>query len=936
MSDSDELMLAAHAAAVDARSVATDLPYYDRNEVLAGVVHVLAAAGDAAAALDTAAAVRNPYRRLIALTGAAFVLAEAGDVLAAKDMAAALDGTTSRVGALVAIVEALSSVGDLAGTREAAVNAQAAINTSGDADTVNISLVRFFELRRVVKALSAVGDLAAARGAAAEAKVAADASDSGEAAVGIVHTLAVAGDVPAAWAAATAIEYPRNRASALCGLSQVLSSAGDASAAREAAAAAWATADAMGHVHGKTEALCKVARALSSAGDASAAREAAAAAWASANEIRDLDVRSSLLVEVAETLAVLGDAAAAQAAVDSIWNSEHEDRARSKVAKALAATGDARAARAIVDAIDDPAWRSEVLVAVAEALAAVGEAPAARAVADDIDDSEYRVSALIRVARALAAAGRPAPARQVAAAAVRAITDAAEDPAKRSRALSEVARVLVDAGDAPSALVAATAARISADTISDPRDRASAMVVVAGTLAMAETGQGDRAATAAARAAADSIADPPNRARALCRVAKALTFASKAAKAREAGDAVVHSDSLVETLGAILRGPSSPAETMPLPTAMPTPVPQQFGPASTATSTPGTPSAYDDVPRPSVPARHGASPSGSPAGTPNGVPETLPPRLPQMIAWPGLCEPGEARLVDPTVLLSSGFILNGEPFYDRTTVKSLIDKGLTLMHHDQAGFAIATLNACIVDSVAAAAVGDTTRAYATLASTDALEEHLMSLVPRESSQGPWASVVLAVLNYNMLATASTFEESARDDLLEWLANDVAEIKKTRAHLERTQGSGTALDQRRRELELQFLDRIARDVALVLSSARKLQPASLQVTGIEQVSHFRATGKMTAGQQKGGCYVATAVYGSYDCPEVWVLRRWRDNQLASMKMGRQFIRLYYRVSPAVVRTVGGWNWFTNLVRRPLDILVDRLAASGYSSLPYSDR
>ena len=29
----------------------------------------------------------------------------------------------------------------------------------------------------------------------------------------------------------------------------------------------------------------------------------------------------------------------------------------------------------------------------------------------------------------------------------------------------------------------------------------------------------------------------------------------------------------------------------------------------------------------------------------------------------------------------------------------------------------------------------------------------------------------------------------------------------------------------------------------------------------------------------GCYVATAVYGSYDCPEIWTLRRFRDKVLA---------------------------------------------------------
>ncbi|MDR0918559.1 MAG: hypothetical protein LBM93_04840 [Oscillospiraceae bacterium] len=30
---------------------------------------------------------------------------------------------------------------------------------------------------------------------------------------------------------------------------------------------------------------------------------------------------------------------------------------------------------------------------------------------------------------------------------------------------------------------------------------------------------------------------------------------------------------------------------------------------------------------------------------------------------------------------------------------------------------------------------------------------------------------------------------------------------------------------------------------------------------------------------GRCYIATAVYGSYDCPEVWTLRRFRDYILA---------------------------------------------------------
>ena len=46
----------------------------------------------------------------------------------------------------------------------------------------------------------------------------------------------------------------------------------------------------------------------------------------------------------------------------------------------------------------------------------------------------------------------------------------------------------------------------------------------------------------------------------------------------------------------------------------------------------------------------------------------------------------------------------------------------------------------------------------------------------------------------------------------------------------------------------------------------------------------------------GCYIASAVYGTYDCPELWVLRRFRDYGLRKSKIGRAFVRFYYAISP----------------------------------------
>lgn len=87
---------------------------------------------------------------------------------------------------------------------------------------------------------------------------------------------------------------------------------------------------------------------------------------------------------------------------------------------------------------------------------------------------------------------------------------------------------------------------------------------------------------------------------------------------------------------------------------------------------------------------------------------------------------------------------------------------------------------------------------------------------------------------------------------------------------------------------------------------------------------------------GGCYVATAVYGSYDCPQVWTLRRYRDNILAESFLGRAFIHLYYAVSPALVRWFGDSCLFKRFWRPVLDKMVDRLKRDGIADTPYNDR
>lgn len=93
---------------------------------------------------------------------------------------------------------------------------------------------------------------------------------------------------------------------------------------------------------------------------------------------------------------------------------------------------------------------------------------------------------------------------------------------------------------------------------------------------------------------------------------------------------------------------------------------------------------------------------------------------------------------------------------------------------------------------------------------------------------------------------------------------------------------------------------------------------------------------TATSSSEGCYIATAVYGSYDCPEVWTLRRFRDEKLRKNAAGRLFVKAYYAVSPTVVRMFGEMEWFNRFWRGRLDAMVRRLNDQGYDDNPYYDR
>ena len=67
---------------------------------------------------------------------------------------------------------------------------------------------------------------------------------------------------------------------------------------------------------------------------------------------------------------------------------------------------------------------------------------------------------------------------------------------------------------------------------------------------------------------------------------------------------------------------------------------------------------------------------------------------------------------------------------------------------------------------------------------------------------------------------------------------------------------------------------------------------------------------------GGCFIATAAFGSNMTTEVLVLRCWRDNVLLSKELGKYLVQVYYAISPPIADFIRKSNLLRNFVAKIL--------------------
>jgi len=70
---------------------------------------------------------------------------------------------------------------------------------------------------------------------------------------------------------------------------------------------------------------------------------------------------------------------------------------------------------------------------------------------------------------------------------------------------------------------------------------------------------------------------------------------------------------------------------------------------------------------------------------------------------------------------------------------------------------------------------------------------------------------------------------------------------------------------------------------------------------------------SAGSSGGGCFIATAAYGSLLEPQVALLREFRDSFLLTNAPGKAFVSLYYTYSPPIADYIAEHEFLQQVVR-----------------------
>ncbi|MFC1505097.1 CFI-box-CTERM domain-containing protein [Thermodesulfobacteriota bacterium] len=172
------------------------------------------------------------------------------------------------------------------------------------------------------------------------------------------------------------------------------------------------------------------------------------------------------------------------------------------------------------------------------------------------------------------------------------------------------------------------------------------------------------------------------------------------------------------------------------------------------------------------------------------------------------------------------------------------------------------------------------------------------------SRGPNAG---ARVRYNPIPSASVNREhNAPKIVLPMMLNPNSRVFRRFARLSQAKGSLCVLVSERgdgRWFHVERLPFTVQDDGLML-----VQVHHLTTVGVQE-----AATAASEGGSSGGCFIATAAYGSYFEDHVMILRQLRDDILLHSGIGKAFVAAYYKTSPPIADFIADHDTLRAMVR-----------------------
>ncbi len=99
--------------------------------------------------------------------------------------------------------------------------------------------------------------------------------------------------------------------------------------------------------------------------------------------------------------------------------------------------------------------------------------------------------------------------------------------------------------------------------------------------------------------------------------------------------------------------------------------------------------------------------------------------------------------------------------------------------------------------------------------------------------------------------------------------------------------------------------------------------TFKLNRIEKIRFVESTKNTNWVNNSSGCYIATMAYGSYEHPQVLILRKFRDDVLLSSFIGKLFVMVYYSISPKFVIVLKNQITINRILRKILDKLIENI-------------